>query len=242
MLVLSRKEDQKVVIPGLDISIKVVRCKNASVTLGFEAPPEIRIVRDELDKGVSIKDPKIAQLMNEKIESHSESKRHDVRDQFNVVALALQMLLSDIETGVLKDVDDIFDSVCSRLRGLKGTQNDSGAFVLVVEDQANERELLAEILRMNGYLVATATDGNDAMQFLKKHGPPAFILVDMNMPGCSGDELIRQIRNSVDLDDTRVYVVSGCNEDECDLAPDSIDGWYTKPLVPRQLISAMASV
>ena len=49
MLVLSRKEDQRVLIPGLDIAIKVIRCKNASVTLGFEAPSEVRIARDELE-------------------------------------------------------------------------------------------------------------------------------------------------------------------------------------------------
>lgn len=241
MLVLSRKEDQKVVIPGLDISIKVVRCKNSSVTLGFEAPPEIRIVRDELDSGLSIKDPTLVDFMNEKIESHSKSSRHDMRDQFNVVSMTLQMLLDDIESGELQNVDDVFDSVCNRLRGLKNSSNDQGAFVLVVEDEVNERELLAEILRMNGYLVATASNGNEALDFIEKHGPPAFILADMNMPGCDGAEMIRELRKSADLNNTRVYVVSGINEEECDLAPDSIDGWYTKPLAPKKLINAMAN-
>jgi len=215
--------------------------KNSSVTLGFEAPPEIRIIRDELDPGMSLSDPSLAKFMNEKIESHSKSSRHDVRDQFNVVSMALQVLLDDIESGELQGIDDVFESVCKRLRGLKNTPNDRGAFALVVEDQANERELLAEILRMNGYLVATASDGNEALDFIEKHGPPAFILADMNMPGCDGAEMIRELRKSADLNDTRVYVVSGSDPDQCDLAPDSIDGWYTKPLAPRKLISAMAN-
>ena len=53
--------------------------------------------------------------------------------------------------------------------------------------------------------------------------------------------MIRELRKSADLNNTRVYVVSGINEDECDLAPDSIDGWYTKPLAPKKLINAMAN-
>ena len=50
MLVLSRKKDQKVLLPGLGVTIQVIRCNESSVRLGFDAPPEIRIIRDELDE------------------------------------------------------------------------------------------------------------------------------------------------------------------------------------------------
>ena len=240
MLVLSRKEDQKVVIPGLDVSIKVLRCKGSSVTLGFDAPPEIRIIRDELDAGISVKDPALHQFMDQKVLNYPEQQRHDVRDQFNVVSMALQMLLDDIETGELNDIDEVFDSICKRLGSLKPTNNDDDAYALVVEDQPNERELLAGILRMNGYRVATASDGIEALEYLENNGKPAFILVDMHLPRCDGAELLRQIRESVELTGVRVYVVSGCKEEDCDVNPESIDGWYTKPLVPQKLIEALA--
>lgn len=241
MLVLSRKEDQKVAIPGLGISIKVVRCKKSSVTLGFEAPAEIRIVRDELDKnGISLKDPSFIKFMEDKVKSYSDQRQHHVRDQFNVVAMAMQMLLDDIESGELSNIDEVFDSVCQRLQGLKSTANDDNAFVLVVEDQANERELLAGLLRMNGYKVATAGNGNEALEYIADQGVPEFVVVDMNMPVCNGTELVRQIRASEGLKDIRVYVVSGSKEEECGLAAYHVDGWYTKPLVPQKLISALA--
>ncbi len=240
MLVLSRKEDQKVLIPGLDIAIKVIRCKNASVTLGFEAPPEIRIARDELEPGVSVTDPELAKFLQSKIQSYPSDQRHDIRDQYNVVSMALQMLLDEIDSGELTDVNDVFDSVCKRLTPLKATPNDSDAFVLVVEDDLNERELLAGILRMNGYLVATASNGKEAMKFLEEHETPAFILVDMHMPGGNGADLVREIRNSVDFKDVRVYVVSGMDKEESGLSLESVDGWYAKPLAPQKLIRAMS--
>jgi carbon storage regulator CsrA len=118
MLVLSRKEDQRVVIPGLGISIKVVRCKNSSVTLGFDAPPEIRIVRDEIGHGLSVQDPSLGKFMEDTVQAYPNEQRHEARNQFNVVAMAMQMLLEDIESGEFGNVNEIFDSVCERLKGL----------------------------------------------------------------------------------------------------------------------------
>lgn len=239
MLVLSRKEDQKVIIPGLDVSIKVIRCKGSAVTLGFEAPPEIRIVRDELDNGISVTDPAVGKHMDQKIDSSPEKLRHKIRNQLNVVSMALQMLLDDIESGSLKDSEDVFDTIYERLKGLKSSVNEDDAFVLVVEDQANERELLAGILRMNGYRVATASDGIEALEYLENNGVPEFIVVDMHLPRCNGVELVQQIRKSPELAGVRVYVVSGSEKEECGLAQDTIDGWYTKPLEPQKLLGAM---
>ena len=241
MLVLSRKEDQKILIPGLDIAIKVIRCKNASVTLGFDAPREIRIARDELEPGVSVAEPQLAKFLQDKIQSYPNDQQHDIRDQFNVISMALQMLLDEIESGELTDVNEVFDRVCQGLSGLKATPNDTEAFVLVVEDDLNERELLAGILRMNGYLVATASNGKEAMDFLQENDTPAFILVDMHMPGGNGADLVREIRNSLMFNHVRVYVVSGMDKNDSDLSIESVDRWYAKPLAPQKLIRAMSS-
>ena len=93
---------------------------------------------------------------------------------------------------------------------------------------------------MNGYLVATASDGVEAMEYLEKHGAPAFILVDMEMPRCDGEELVRKIRESVELAGVRVYVISGSDENEYDVVSGSVSKWYTKPLEPSTLISEMS--
>ena len=240
MLVLSRRKDQQIVIPGLDMTIKVLRCKSSGVTLGFDAPPEIRIVRDELDSGFEIGDSCLDDFIQEKVSSLPKSKRHAFRDQINVLLMALQTVLEDIEDGELSQTEDIFECIQQRLNKVQSSQDDDDAFVLVVEDQPNERELLASILRMKGYRVATASDGVEALDYLATNGKPSFVLVDMELPRCNGAQLIEKIRETTELSDIRVYVVSGSDRDDCDVSDESVDGWYTKPLRPVELLNAMS--
>src|SRR5690242_757938 len=48
MLVLSRRQGQRINFPNLDISVQVLSCKGPVVRLGVEAPPEVRVLREEL--------------------------------------------------------------------------------------------------------------------------------------------------------------------------------------------------
>lgn len=49
MLILSRREAEKVLFPGLGISVEITRVQGRSVRLGIQAPDEIRIIRGELE-------------------------------------------------------------------------------------------------------------------------------------------------------------------------------------------------
>ena len=49
MLILSRRQNEKVNFPALGITIEVIRTGQKKVQLGIDAPPEIRVIRDELD-------------------------------------------------------------------------------------------------------------------------------------------------------------------------------------------------
>ena len=48
MLVLSRRPNQAVLVPGVELTIRVLASKDGSVRLGFEAPPWVSILREEL--------------------------------------------------------------------------------------------------------------------------------------------------------------------------------------------------
>ena len=48
MLVLSRRTNQEIVIPGLGVTLRVLKVKGGSVSLGVTAPREVRITRGEL--------------------------------------------------------------------------------------------------------------------------------------------------------------------------------------------------
>lgn len=65
--------------------------------------------------------------------------------------------------------------------------------ILLVDDQMGIRRLLGEVFTSEGYHVATAANGYEALELVEKE---AFnlALVDMKMPGMSGLELLRQLK------------------------------------------------
>jgi carbon storage regulator CsrA len=48
VLVLTRRPHEKIVLPGLDITIQVVSVKGGAIRLGIEAPPDVQVMREEL--------------------------------------------------------------------------------------------------------------------------------------------------------------------------------------------------
>ena len=65
--------------------------------------------------------------------------------------------------------------------------------VLVVDDDPYIREALSEVLGDEGYPVATARDGEEALERLGTAPAPSLILLDLRMPGMSGWELRRRL-------------------------------------------------
>lgn len=65
--------------------------------------------------------------------------------------------------------------------------------ILIVEDDAHVRELVELILSQAGYDVVSARDGAMALELLR-HLKPALMLLDINMPGISGLEVLRAVR------------------------------------------------
>jgi CheY-like chemotaxis protein len=66
--------------------------------------------------------------------------------------------------------------------------------ILLVEDDIDVREALAETLREEGYSVDCASDGLDALTYLRGGGQPGLILLDLMMPRMSGSEFRIQQR------------------------------------------------
>jgi CheY-like chemotaxis protein len=66
--------------------------------------------------------------------------------------------------------------------------------ILLVEDEAVVRRLVAEILETNGYSVLQAGDGPSALEVLRRHkGPVDLLLTDVVMPGMSGREVAQAV-------------------------------------------------
>jgi CheY-like chemotaxis protein len=79
--------------------------------------------------------------------------------------------------------------------------------VLVVDDDDAIREVIAEVLRDEGYKVSSAGNGEQALDELRK-GRPDLVLLDLMMPVMSGWELLELLQSSADLSKIPVVVVS----------------------------------
>src|SRR5215475_7969919 len=82
--------------------------------------------------------------------------------------------------------------------------------VLIVEDDADIRELLQICLEADGYRVNSAADGLEALQQLQAGKRPALILLDLLTPRMDGEEFLQQMRASP-FASIPVVIMSGHN-------------------------------
>lgn len=80
--------------------------------------------------------------------------------------------------------------------------------VLIVEDDADLREMMAQLLQLEGFQAETASNGREALQYLQQGDRPDVILLDLMMPIMDGWEFRRlQMRDPV-LKSVPVVVLS----------------------------------
>jgi carbon storage regulator CsrA len=236
MLVLSRRAEEKIVFPALGVTLHLLRIKGNIARIGIEAPPEIRVLREELE-GKGPARPGLA------------SPAHLLRNQLGLLTLTLHLFRKQRQHGLHQEADatlarifDLLDTMENEMRSRAGAPAPARPparpyRTLVVEDDANQRALLAGLLQMNGCSCATAVDGVDALDYLKTNERPDVVLLDMVMPRCDGPETLAAIRREPRLAGLKVFAVSGCSPDELGLStgPGGVDGWFRKPLDPRKL-------
>jgi DNA-binding response OmpR family regulator len=83
--------------------------------------------------------------------------------------------------------------------------------VLVADDEPSTLALLGRHLRLKGYSVLEATDGDEAWELAHEH-LPHLVVLDVMMPGMSGWEVCRKIREAVSLAHTGVIMLTGIGE------------------------------
>ncbi|MDQ6625347.1 MAG: response regulator, partial [Verrucomicrobiota bacterium] len=94
--------------------------------------------------------------------------------------------------------------------------------ILLVEDKSVDRLLALEALEEIGFAGTThsACDGEEAVSFLRQHGKyansprPQLVLLDLNLPGKSGHEVLTEIKTDVNLMDIPVVVFTSSVSDE----------------------------
>jgi CheY-like chemotaxis protein len=89
--------------------------------------------------------------------------------------------------------------------------NKEDTLVLVADDEPSMLQLLSAYVRSKGYRVLEASDGDLAWQLAREHLPDIVVL-DVMMPGMSGWEVCKKIRESISLSHTGVIMLTGIGE------------------------------
>lgn len=104
--------------------------------------------------------------------------------------------------------------------------------VLIVEDDPRLNEIISITLQ-NDFNLEACKDGSTALERLKT-SVPDIVVLDLNLPGISGVELLAHIRSDTKLTNTRV-ILATADERQAETLIDEADIILLKPVSPAQL-------
>ena len=104
--------------------------------------------------------------------------------------------------------------------------------ILVIDDDAHINDIVSKALRSEGYSVSSAYSGTEALLLLSQ-SKPDLVLLDLMLPGLSGEELLPQIK------DIPVIVVSAKTDvtDKVELLIGGAVDYITKPFHMEELLA-----
>lgn len=107
--------------------------------------------------------------------------------------------------------------------------------ILYTDDDTDSRAVVTFILNKNDYQVTCAENGNEALDFAKR-GPFDLFLVDNWLPGLSGPELARHIREFNQTTPILFYSAAAYDSDKQDALDAGAQGYLTKPIDMDELL------
>jgi len=120
-----------------------------------------------------------------------------------------------------------------------------GLSVLVVDDEADARELIRTVLEQHGAEVAVAGSAAEALAALAER-PPDVLLADIGMPVTDGYELIRRVRTDGNPALARLPAIActayGRDEDRLRALQAGYQQHLAKPVLPDELVAVVAAV
>ena len=146
-----------------------------------------------------------------------------------------------------RDIDAWLDSQRSRSMdavpaGHVPTRNGGRQRVLVVDDEASIRDLLAKTLALAEYDVDTASDGAHALDRLREQrGNYDLMIADLRMPGMDGLSLIREVKHI--NPNLPIIIITGFSTESSAIEAVTLGvaGYLTKPVRVPQVLAAAAT-
>jgi DNA-binding response OmpR family regulator len=116
--------------------------------------------------------------------------------------------------------------------------------ILLAEDEPHIRRILTTMFEYAGFAVVSFEDGSSAIEALRGDEAADLIVTDLVMPGASGLELLRKVRDLPHRTDTPVIVLTAKGQDvdrETALALGA-DEFMTKPFSPKKLLARVDEI
>jgi len=114
-----------------------------------------------------------------------------------------------------------------------GMGHTSRAEILVVDDDAMSRRVLAQLLGAAGYHCRVSNDGSEALKTIHAR-PPSLLLLDFDMPGLNGAEVLRRLRSDEDPTVAQIPAIMltahGSEQSEVSCLQAGADDFVTKPV------------
>lgn len=129
------------------------------------------------------------------------------------------------------------------------TTADDAIDILLVEDNPGDVRLTQEAFKTADHEVTlqTVANGDDAVEFLRQSAEsslPDLVLLDLNLPGRHGCEVLEEMRDDPQLNPLPVIVLTSSNaeEDIVRCYDASVNAYLTKPTAPDEFISLIDSI
>jgi two-component system, OmpR family, alkaline phosphatase synthesis response regulator PhoP len=111
--------------------------------------------------------------------------------------------------------------------------------ILIVEDHPTMREALRLVLEHEDLEIVEAGDGTTALELARRE-PPDLVLLDLHIPGTSGQEVLAKLKADPATARARVIVVTATGEEgRASALAVGADAYFTKPFSPSALLQAV---
>jgi DNA-binding response OmpR family regulator len=116
------------------------------------------------------------------------------------------------------------------------------ADILIVEDHATMRGSVRMLLEPEGFEIREASDGGTALEMARER-PPDLMLLDLNLPGITGRDVLAQLKADEDTKGIRVIIVTATGEEGREYVLSlGADDYHTKPYSAIELLRTIERV
>src|SRR5574337_189900 len=115
--------------------------------------------------------------------------------------------------------------------------------ILVIDDEPDLSELVSYNLRKEGFMVASAADGEEGLEKARK-GSFDLIILDLMLPGIQGVEVCRMLRRNPRTENIPIIMLTAKTDtvDKVRGLDIGADDYMTKPFVPKELIARVRAL